>query len=332
MSYDNLFTNKLFTSDVNKKFWLTFDTAKNLPFLDNQKGSFFIVKKFTENQSKILGSDKSLRFDNNGNISVKDNDVTLLNYKNPLTKLDFDVAEPAIVDMTKTPRKNFIMSNNLKWILTTDGTNYYLLYNPIHRKSFANFYALQDIGSSDGLTPKLKNLIYKYCEITAEPNTEPGKRRFADPSCSCAILDECIDKAIGTHIDDEKVRNSVGQKCVCTPSCEITGIDTDSWMSKINLSSFPKKVIKMIGECPPIKNIICNQEIKAYNGDVRLENVQLNSLCGFEGPPPKPPTEPIKPPTTPPTEPTENLFKQYLTLQNGIIIAIVVFFIFLLFL
>jgi hypothetical protein len=337
MSYDSIFTNKLFTSDTNKKFWLTFKTAKNLPFLDNQNGSFFVVKKFNENDSKILNSNKSLRFDNNGNISVKDNDtgLTLLKFKNPLTKFDFDITEPAIVDLKNTPRQNFILSNNLKWILVNENNIYYLLYNPIHRKSFATFYGKQDIGSSDGLTPKLKNLIYKYCEITAEPNTEAGKRRFADQTCSCAILDECIDKAIGVHIDNDRVRNSVGQKCVCTPSCEITGIDSDSWMSKANPQSFPKKVISMLGECPSIKNIICNQEIKAYNGDVQMENVQLSALCGFEEtkPPIEPPIKPIEPPIDPlqPEEPKQQQFTTF-SLNFIIIIALIVFFIFLIFL
>jgi len=339
MSYDNLFTNKLFTSDQNKKFWLTFKTANNLSFLDSQEGSFFIVHKFTDKESQILNSNNSLRFDNNGNIAVKENGVTILQYKNPLTKLDFDIAEPSIVDFSTTPRRNFILSSNLKWILASqpkvDPTNpsisipvYYLLYNPIHRKSFSNYYGSQDIGSSDGLTPKLKNLINKYCEITAEPNTQPGKRRFADVSCSCAILDECIDKAIGTHIDNEKVRNSVGQKCVCTPSCEINGIDTDSWMSKSNQSSFPKKVIKLLGECPPIQNIICNQEIKAYNGDVKIDNSQLSTLCGFDDssiPPTTPPIIPTKPEIPPPVQ--ESIFNT----TNISLCVIVIFILFLIF-
>jgi hypothetical protein len=344
MSYDNLFTNKLFTGDMNQKFWLNFQTAQKLSFLDSQDGAFFVIRKFNDNESKILNSDKSLRFDNNGNIAVKDNGVTLFEYKNPLTKLSFDIAEPSIVDFSTTPRKNFIMSNNLKWILAqkpkVDSTPvYYLLYNPIHRKSFSDFYASQEIGSSDGLNPKIKNLIYKYCEINAEPNTEPGKRRFADISCSCAMLDECIDKALGTHIDNEKVRNSIGQKCVCTPACEINGIDTDSWMSKINQSSFPKKVIKLLGECPPIKNIICNQELKAYNGDIKVENSQLTTLCGFEGPvppptsstPTTPPTNPLTNPPTPTNPQTTQPIQEIFTSTNIITISFVIFILFLIF-
>ena len=48
MSYDNLFTNKLFTGDMNQKFWLNFQTAQKLSLLEDVEkyyNKIYIVSK-----------------------------------------------------------------------------------------------------------------------------------------------------------------------------------------------------------------------------------------------------------------------------------------------
>lgn len=148
----------------------------------NQKNdviNFLILKKYTERESKListalgggtgieLATNANFAFDNQGNISVQDEDglENVIVY-NPIipegsrSKTDHDVVEE--YDHTLESKygaytasngnnvyiisNKITMSPNLRYILyTKDNTPsitsiYYLLYNPIHRKPFQIYY------------------------------------------------------------------------------------------------------------------------------------------------------------------------------------------------
>ena len=216
-TYDNLFTDRIFfgtqptkstnksldlsgANSLNLKLWKQLPLNKQLLNSISSTGSFFVVKTFSSADSqKIVNAIKlnaKVYFDNNGNLEVHDpstNNISLT-FKNPLNKIDFDPAnKPNIFadssGLLKTlPRIDFIPTNNMNWILYTENSICYILYNPIHRKSFQTYYRNQSKDIS-GANPSLQNLFNQYCEITSKQNDTSTLRTYADGACNCIRLD-----------------------------------------------------------------------------------------------------------------------------------------------
>jgi hypothetical protein len=320
--YDNVFTSNLYTgqnsglnlkkNDLTSKLWTELSMDRDINGITNKKGAFFIVKTFNIDESKIIIDAIKLKlmnsffFDKYGNLYITKDGDKKLDFTNILTNKKFDINNTgkSSIDLNSIQNPKIIMSENNKFMLNIENNIVKMLYNPIHRNSFKNYYGTQTTDKS-GLNSQLNNLVNKYCEINAVPGTKDGSRQYADNTCKClglpnadskVLTGECVDDALGSHLTNPIIRNNIGYTCICAaPSCKYD--DPDSFFSP-----FLKNVEKNLntgGKCPDIQNVICEVSIKAGSG-VNLSSGQIQNNCG----PQLAAMETTPPPTLPPATTT----------------------------
>lgn len=157
---------------------------------------FFVLKKFNAADSGLIkrgvkNSPDELVFDNYGNIVFE-----TLKYINPLV-----TNKPVEFEQTKTlsniitaggfiykTSDKYVMSANMKYLLDLTGDYVYLLYNPLHRKFFRDYYynltaQNSTILGQDGRTQigefPLDTLFRNYCKVMTQDGI------FIDPTCLC---------------------------------------------------------------------------------------------------------------------------------------------------
>lgn len=265
-------------------------------------GLFFIAKTFNQTDSSILLNNISTNgkvfFDDNGNIDILSSDgdhllqstvngKTYNYFKNPLTTVEIGFSKPSIfsdVEGKFAPllREDFILSKNKKWILYKENNIFYLLYNPIHRKSFKNFYNSQTLTS--GTNALMKEIFDQYCELNSTADGNPV-RKYVDKSCNCIQIQDRIDDAIGgAYVSNTKYRNSLINNAMCNaPNCKsnLANLNIpDSFMSTTDGNGFYDKLEKSIGgTCPPPKTVLCTTELKA-SGGINVANSNVAQICG----------------------------------------------------
>ena len=325
--YDNLFTDKIFfgtkgssnnldmNNNLNLKLWkqLPLNKPNLLNSVSPNIGSFFVVKTFSDTDSTIIkngiSNQKNVYFDINGNLEIDDLDGNvLLIYKNVLTptkKFSNTNKGNIFADSNGNPislaRNDLVFSPNKYWILYFDKDICYLLYNPIHRQSFKNYYNSQSFDNTGATNSDLNTIFNQYCEITSLQNDTSLLRTYADETCSCIKLDDCIDNATGIHSSNAKYRNSIGLNCVCAaPSCDTNKIPKTSFMYKDG-NGFKDRIISKLpgATCPSVQNVICTTEIKSA-GDINMKGSQINQQCGNQEPPAVTPIVPPPAIVTPP--------------------------------
>ena len=325
LSDPNSLTSKLWKKvPITTSSSITYGSAQSPYF-----GVFFVVKKFDIPTSKIIYDNIAKKgkvyFDNNGNIDIISTDASgklspngstsLLSsvvngttypyFKNPLTTSAFTTKQSIFTDKsgntTSLVRDDLIFSPNKNWILYKEIENgnpvYFILYNPIHRSSFKNYY--NDLYSKNkttggALNSDLNNLFNQYCEICSKNNDIKQPRDYADNTCKCLRIEDRIDNLVGGYVSDPTFRNFVKSAAACyAPECaEKLEVDNGSFMylgSGIN--GFKDKVVKDLlnGNCPDIKNVLCQVKIQAGD-DVNLTNTRITQECGEQ--------ETTKPPET----------------------------------
>jgi len=322
--YDNLFTSNIYdnsnlntTNTLNVKYWKTFDTDRVIPSIDSKRktqGSFFKIYTLSQEDSILLknsiyDTSKYVYFDINGHIKIDNiNRTQIFLKKNPIVKNDFNINSRLEISESKIPRLDFFMTQNKKWIMYYDNSLYHLLYNPIHRSSFRDFYAIQNV-SNDGLTVAdqnyndgdMKKLMTKYCEIIAEKNTTTGNRKFADETCKCMMGvrgdyssteqdSECIDSAMTYHSTSSAARSKIGSLCRCLAQTEcgdlngeVLKLDNDSFFKRLPISTttprdFLSKIDKL-DPCPSALNItVCDANVSSAGGI--KGNPSITQNCG----------------------------------------------------
>ena len=320
--YDNVFTSNLYTgqnsglnlkkNDLTSKLWTELSMDRDINGITNKKGAFFNVKTFNIVESKIIIDAIKLKlmnsffFDQYGNLYITKDGDKKFDFTNILTNKKFDInnTNKSSIELNNIQNPKIIMSENNKFMLNIENNIVKMLYNPIHRNSFKNYYGTQTTDKS-GLNSQLNNLVNKYCEINAVPGTKDGSRQYADNTCKClglpnadskVLTGECVDDALGSHLTNPIIRNNIGYTCICAaPSCKYD--DPDSF-----LSPFLKIVEKNLstgGKCPDIQNVICEVSIKAGSG-VNLSSGQIQNNCGNQ----LAAMETTPPPTLPPTTTT----------------------------
>lgn len=311
--FDNLFTNKLFYGTKDSNFNNVLDMSKNLNKMlwlqmnipDSRQSelgnitktsSFFIVKKFSSNDSKLIKNAIDLKynvyFDDNGNLKIVQNENVILNFQNPLHAIKFDSTNPGNIFTSKSGtndkpiyRKDLILNSNGKWILYTLNDICYILYNPLHRTSFKNYYLQNLKNDNTNIISSVSNLFTKYCETLSSTIDENVPRTYADNSCNCIRIEDCIDNAVGSKISDPKFRNSVGNNCLCiAPNCDTNlYVSSDSFMNPTDGYKQIMKEKKLGGNCPDQKIILCSTKIEA-GGNVNLVGSKLSQTCGENAP------------------------------------------------
>jgi cell division septation protein DedD len=329
-NFDNVFTDRIFfgsknlnlTNPLTSKLWkkLPLNIKNTLNAISPTDGYFFIAKTFNENESKIIideiQNNGMVYFDNNGNLEVDDKTTLAvkLKYKNILSKNDFNDMDKGNIFSNSTGqsitliRNDLILSKNKYWILYTENSICYILYNPIHRQSFKNYYNSQTFDSNGASNNLLNNIFNQYCEIMSTQNDTNLLRTYADGVCNCIREDDCIDNATGTRLTNKQARNSVGKNCVCAaPNCDDGDVTITSFMYKDGLTGFKDRRIQTLPNktCPSIQNVICTTEINAA-GNVSLAGSKISQQCGNqqETPAPTSATTSTSAPTSAPTSTT----------------------------
>lgn len=286
-------------------------------------GSFFIVGTIpfsSVNGQKIRDAinknSNLLYFDMYGSIGVlNDNKIVEQVFKNPLhSKIIGTDGNINLQDIYVNPRPDFIISENGKWFLVTNTDNFQVIYNPIHRKSFKEYYQsfipnkndiTSNLFSYDGLTLKnstsnkdnnIANLMDKYCEITSNSGSkEKGIRNYADVVCRCMSNDECIDDSMGGRTTDNTARNSMGNLCYCgSNSCKGLNSagnpirDDDSFVTDTNLGF--AEIVKSNSKIKcdsKVEITICSVNFSS-SGGITAKGVTVDQNCGGSKPePPK---------------------------------------------
>jgi hypothetical protein len=205
-NFDNVFTDRIFfgsknlnlTNPLTSKLWkkLPLNIKNALNAISPTDGYFFIAKTFNANDSKIIideiQNNGIIYFDNNGNLEVDDKTTLAvkLKYKNILTKNDFNDMDKGNIFSNSTGqsitlvRNDLILSKNKYWILYTENSICYILYNPIHRQSFKDYYNSQTFDSNGASNNLLNNVFTQYCEIMSTQNDTNLLRTYADGVCN----------------------------------------------------------------------------------------------------------------------------------------------------
>jgi len=341
-TYDSLFTDniafgKTNISDpttLNGQRWLNLETSRYVDSV-NQFGSFFIVKKFSPEDSLLIENliiynqyeNGKLRFDKNGNLEITGIidgvDKVLVAFDNPLTDRYFDNQKYTNENLRAFDNRILIHSENKKWILVLKNRIYYILYNPLHRSSFRDYYA-GDVNGSNSVNSGSNNdntkLFNKYCEINSPKSTFDNNRQYGDKSCLCLNRNECVDLFVGSHVDPNSNEfNIVGSNCVCdNPFCVQIGQPIDNNGNPYNISNDENSFMYHSGEtkksfygkvtsskpCPLNNNYtFCKTDINS-GGNIQFEG-SISQKCGGKTDDDEPVTPPVTPPpvTPPPVTP-----------------------------
>ena len=288
------------SSVLNSKYWIEIKYYDELDKI-NKSSFFFKIKEFTPDNSKIIieaiNSKKDVFFDINGNLTIRENNnqnVTIFQWINFLSNAIYTAAKfdnifkqnDAIEANQNRPlaRTDFIISNGSKWILYTTNSICYILYNPMHRKSFKNFYdtTLTNLTEFQDSTGNISSLFNMYCNIQKKKHTsEYDVNQYSDRSCNCIIQEDGIDDVTGVRLNETNYRSEIKDIYFCkAPSCDSTNLEvtTDSFME--GTKSYKQRRIKRIDGCPSANITICNSVIQSQQGNTNLVGTKIYQECG----------------------------------------------------
>lgn len=223
--------------------WFTFSTSHN-EFVDDydnmtEKVSFLSVKKYTPEESvRIKNAIEigEISISRYGHLCVEYTGDTpqrsgvILNKMatkntNPIVMSDFSGASAKELSVKWSQsyfyNTGLMFSPTMKWILYLNKSDnqYYLLYNPIHRKPFQRlFLKMIEKGGTDGQNPwgsgmsdpvdldiMFSKIIRKYCNAFTIKGVDmvgqKGLRHYADPSCSAVVSTETARNTFGLSLN-----------------------------------------------------------------------------------------------------------------------------------
>jgi hypothetical protein len=325
------------SNKLNKKYWTIIDSV-------NQRGEtsrmrMFTLKTFTKQESdkirdSIENDSNNVIFNEYGNFATKN--VKWINPLNNNNTLDTDSISNTAEDANSHAKKlggkrivvinkDAVLSSNNNYILyyNTPNKQYSILYNPVHRKAFQDYYnkvvSNKDVSLHFGRTVaestdsiNMDSMFNRYCKGTTIKN-EDGEEQYLDPSCNMFIdLPSCNYSAFFSTnlVDPPQIKNdsvintmnSIGKKCVCTGSIanylSINGLRGRGSTSFLN--SFPQIVMEP-GTCPDnfvIQNQVCQNFVES-GGDVKTQDTEIKNVCSQSGVPTPAPSKPDDPSTKP---------------------------------
>ena len=274
---NDVFMKNLLNDKANTNFWLQIE-----------KTHFFIIHKFTDTTfvKEIADgiTDKSIVFDENGNIKTKTK-----NFINPLTSVDSINTNKTLTYLLSLDgyknTENLFLNENMKYILTSKENTYYLFYNPIHRKSFKDYYSgipNDDLSFGTTTGDNLQGIFKDYCESLLDSKV------FADPTCQCFFSpQQNINNAyfgknsvqtqgpIDGQIQNMLYGTKHSHKAVClAPGCEYTGVD--------NSSSFLSDFVDNNSDCQQV-NELCKDIVQRE----QAKNTYIYNKCNTSPAQPK---------------------------------------------
>ena len=208
--------------------------------------------------------------------------------------------------------ENSIMSSNLKYILylKKDGNNenYVLLYNPLHRQPFLDYYSGETPGSFGATSDMALKIFPNYCNSLLMNEGQA----YLDPSCN-TFIDETTCQASAFAQDNatydsrnlkaspkiENEINTIGAVCVYAQGSPTLKYGQSPFFSdSLNESFIFKNIntespfqLKAYGNRPASLNItnqVCQNVINT-GGNVEATNANIETVCGIS-PTPQTPT------------------------------------------
>ena len=302
----------------NSKFWLKMDKNienKSIPTY------FFIIKKLTEEESekvtKSLDYPHMFYFVNYGNVqgSIDGTDEGIFKIFNPLRTSDVTTSADPLEKRVSAHKNQFsfdhehVITENLKYILHKKDKTWYLLYNPIHREEFKNYWKRVLADSSittnwagtydDAKYINTTTLFREYCKslIINKDRDFPKENTFLDPTCNMILSPErCANnaffqinlstypkynKALQPVLDQLQTKQSGIEPCLATGTP--SDFMNDSPLNpKGNSSSFTSAFRERDTFSQSMTFTVCNTEITS-SGDANLEGVNIENSCGGGG-------------------------------------------------
>jgi len=306
--FDSIFTDRILTNrndqgnnlinlstELNSKFWVQIKEGNNLSL-------FFKIKKFTPEDSKIItdsiNSKKDVFFDKNGHITIREPNSTtnIFQWKNFLSKQEYTAnkfdnifirkdGDESKQQINSLPRSDFILSNNSNWVLYTLNNICYILYNPIHRKSFKNFYNTLKSTEYQDSEGNMNSLFNIYCKLQKKNNTMSDEiNQYSDRSCNCIIQEDGIDDMSGVKINDVNFRSQMRDIYFCkAPSCDSDNLEISENSFMYGDDGYKKRRINRVGSCPSISTTICSLAINSA-GNTNLVGTNIGQECGVKAP------------------------------------------------
>ena len=215
-----------------------------------------------------------------------------------------------------------VISRNLQWILHRAGDGqWHLLYNPMHRQGFRDYYARVRASADAGMVSwgattladvghvNLKTFFRNYC--AAFHVTKPdGTKAHLDPTCNmflsaerCAKSAFFDDNVLDLPELDETVTN--GLSAGTPPNCLCVGNPYDYATSEVPATSFLHDFLKSGETCAPnIINQVCEINMEALV--INIEDSTLSNNCNAQiDDGPLSPTDDTLSPTDVPLSPTD---------------------------
>ena len=281
---------------LNKLFWMEIKQGQN------NSSFFFIVKTFSLTESttiiNAITQKENVFFDKSGNITIRDTADNSLIFKwlNPLSKNLYTaskndnifIQKDAIISNQKVeslPRPDLIHSNNSTWILYSKDKICYILYNPIHRRSFKNFYNTLPSSDFDDSSGNISNLFNSYCSLQRENGSSSSSvLNYADRACKCIIQEDGIDDAVGVKITDPNYRSKMRNNYFCNaPSCQVSNLEVSEDSFMYGTDSYYQRRVNKIGKCPDTNITICSLAINSA-GNTNLVGTKIGQECGIKEP------------------------------------------------
>jgi hypothetical protein len=297
----------LTSNELNKSYWMEIKQG-------NTSSIFFRVKTFSSTESttiiNAITQRKNVFFDKNGNITIRDpaNNSMIFQWLNVLTNNSFTatnndnifIQKDANVSNQKLeslPRQDFIHSNDSTWILYTKDNICYVLYNPLHRRSFKKFYNTLPSTEFEDSTGDISNLFNSYCYLQRQNDlSSSALSSYADRACKCIIQEDGIDDAVGVKITEPNYRSKMRNNYFCNaPSCQVSNLEVSQDSFMYGTDGYYQRRVNKIGKCPDNNITICSLAINSA-GNTNLVGTKIGQECGV-----KEPTAPVtQPPVTQP--------------------------------
>ena len=255
---------------------------------------FFAIRSYGKAGSKLIDDElkkqdrSNLVFDDDGHVAIislgkswKNQLVdTAIDYQrtvSPTEDFPLESIEGTNPEFVRRSR-NAVMSRNLKYILyRVSNERVLLLYNPLHRQYFKDYYKnlkeLDSFGTNGNDKHKTSKLFPTYCSAMKD---EEGNV-YIDATCNCfGNLQTCKKNALlqGNMVDYPNVPDrflaAIGTNCVCAaPSCDPVGV-TDSF-----LTDFKNNV----SECNVDVNIADCSQVFDSAGDININEATVGQRC-----------------------------------------------------
>jgi hypothetical protein len=249
----------------------------SIPFQDR----FVKIFNFSDEQSTQLANGIYNKdgfkcfFNDSGAIIVKkDNEPSVLDWKLPIalpseSRIEFPSGTNQVL-AKNTSQKWFMSRSKGSWILYNNNDKFVLLYNPIARQEFADFYK-----SKPG---EAKGILVEYCQKTGLADNVCKCINYENKELNISGEDEnaqfCMNNLFGNNTNRKYIKesnrneyDSISSQCHCV---------NQECPNDHPLTNALRDIVKCLG----VNISICNTTLDAGR-DFKSQNIDIVQQCGI---------------------------------------------------